>query len=89
MTISFQLNFFLLVPLDEMKSTLTIICIELQSSLISKIDSIHIFICVAIRIIHIHTYKHILFTPIRSVIYVIVTGERVIFEIGIIVYTIA
>ena len=88
MTISFQLNFFLLVPLDEMKSTLTIICIELQSSLISKIVSIHIFICVAISI-HIHTYKHILFTSNRSVIYVIVTGERVIFEIGIIVCSIA
>ena len=81
-------KFLLLLLLDRMKSTLTIICIELQSSLTSEVDSIHIFICVSIKI-RIHTYKHILFTPIRSVIYVIVTGERVIFEIGIIVCSIA
>ena len=80
-------KFSLLLPLDKMKSTLTIICIKLQSSLISEIDSIHIFIYK--YKIRIHTYKHILFTSIRSVIYVIVTGERVIFEIGIIVCSIA
>ena len=86
-TISFQLDILLLL-LVEKKCTLTIICIRLQSSFISATDSICSITYLRTQI-HILTYKHILFISICSVIYVSVTGERVIFEIGIIVCSIA
>ena len=86
-TISFQLDILLLL-LVEMKPTLTNICIRLQSSFISATDSICSITYLRTQI-HILTYKHILFISMCSVIYVSVTGERVIFEIGIIVCIIA